>query len=55
MDAIIPFGAARTLLFREKDLFRVTLELLAKNPDLFGDGAPVPTAWYGERGTPSCG
>lgn len=49
------FGAARTLLFREKDLFRVTLELLDRNPDLFGDDAPVPLAWYGERGTSSCG
>ena len=49
------FGAARTLLFREKDLFRVTLGLLARNPDLFGDGAPVPPEWYAEGGASPCG
>ncbi len=43
----VSFGNAPTLCFREKDLFRVTLELLEKNRDLFGDDKPVPAEWYG--------
>lgn len=41
----VPFGGADCLLVRERDLFAVTLELLAKNPRLFDDDAPVPEAW----------
>ena len=42
----VPFGNAECLLFRGKDLLAVTLELLKKDPDLFGSGAPVPPEWY---------
>ena len=37
---------AECLLFRGKDLLAVTLELLKKDPDLFGSGAPVQPEWY---------
>ena len=42
----VPFGNAECLLFRGKDLLAVMLELLKKDPDLFGSGAPVPPEWY---------
>ena len=37
----VPFGNAKCLLFRGKDLLAVTLELLKKDPDLFGRPAGV--------------
>ena len=55
----VPFGNAECLLFRGKDLLAVTLELLKKDPDLFGSGAQsaggIESAFYrAAKGAP-CG
>ncbi len=40
------FGDAHCMLFRARDLFRVTIEMLNKNPRLFDDFAAIPDAWF---------
>lgn len=42
----VKFGNAKCLLFSVKDLFDITLELLAKNILLFEDEKAVPEDWY---------
>ncbi len=39
-------GAADTIACRVRDLFRITLELLGKDMELFNDNKPVPAEWY---------
>jgi aminoglycoside 3-N-acetyltransferase len=39
-------GDADTIVCGIQDLFRITLELLGKNPRLFDDDKPVPREWY---------
>lgn len=39
-------GDADVIVCRIQDLFRITLELLKKNPRLFDDFDPVPKEWF---------
>ncbi len=39
-------GGADTMLFRERELFSTTLELLEKDIDLFSNDRPIPSDWY---------
>ncbi len=39
-------GDANAIVCKVRDLFRITLELLEKNPRLFDDDEPVPKEWY---------
>lgn len=39
-------GGADSIVCGIPDLFRITLELLGKNPRLFDDDQPVPREWY---------
>ncbi len=39
-------GDADTIVCKIQDLFRITLELLKKDPRLFDDDKPVPKEWF---------
>lgn len=39
-------GSADTIVCSVRDLFRITLELLKKDPKLFDDDKPIPENWY---------
>jgi aminoglycoside 3-N-acetyltransferase len=39
-------GDAQAMVCKIQDLFRVTLELLRRNPGLFDDNEPVPKEWF---------